>query len=78
MLAGARGGGTPPPLDDLLAPSHEYAHTKLCLLLLLQVLWVGGLGNKTYFPPWITRFPQDTTMASAKKEFDMVVLETCK
>lgn len=41
-------------------------------------MWVGGLGNQTYFPPWITTFPQDTSMVSAKKEFDLVVLQACK
>lgn len=44
----------------------------------LQVLWVGGLGNQTYFPPWITKFPQDTRMAMSKKEFDMIVVEACR
>lgn len=43
-----------------------------------KVMWVGGLGNKTYFPPWITKFPQDTRMVMSKQEFDMIVLEACR
>lgn len=42
------------------------------------MLWVGGLGNKTYFPPWITKYPQDTSIASAKREFDAVMLQACR
>jgi hypothetical protein len=57
---------------------RNVTHGSYCWPVCVQVLWVGGLGNKTYFPPWITKYPQDTSIAAAKKEFDAIMVQACR